>query len=241
MILYHGSNKIIQTPQYGSGKEDNDYGKGFYTTEDRDKANAWAVVNGNDDAICNQYELDINGLNILRLNDYGVLAWTAEVISHRGVLDENTMYIAEALVDKYKLDTSEYDIIIGYRADDSYTKVIDSFLQGQLTTDEVLRFFKKGELGDQVFIKSEPAFRNLKFIDYENVKNIEKYIGYDASTRKEVENFLNNRRKAIQIEGFQPKGITVQDAIKNDCVYNKEYEYFEIKSNNANDLGLEDR
>ena len=151
------------------------------------------------------------------------------------------MYIAEALVDKYKLDTSEYDIIIGYRADDSYTKVIDSFLQGQLTTDEVLRFFKKGELGDQVFIKSEPAFRNLKFIDYENVKNIEKYIGYDASARKEVESFLNNRRRAIQIEGFQPKGITVQDAIKNDCVYNKEYEYFEIKSNNTNDLGLEDR
>ena len=141
MILYHCSSKIIQTPQYGSGKEDNDYGKGFYTTEDKDKANAWAVVNGNDYAICNQYELDINGLNILRLNDYGVLAWTAEVISHRGVLDENTMYIAEALVDKYKLDTSEYDIIIGYRADDSYTKVIDSFLQGQLTTDEVLRFF----------------------------------------------------------------------------------------------------
>ena len=241
MILYHCSSKIIQTPQYGSGKEDNDYGKGFYTTEDKDKANAWAVVNGNDYAICNQYELDINGLNILRLNDYGVLAWTAEVISHRGVLDENTMYIAEALVDKYKLDTSEYDIIIGYRADDSYTKVIDSFLQGQLTTDEVLRFFKKGELEDQVFIKSEPAFRNLKFVDYENVKNIEKYIGYDASARKEVESFLNNRRKAIQIEGFQPKGITVQDAIKNDCVYNKEYEYFEIKSNNANDLGLEDR
>ncbi len=37
-ILYHGSDVILKKPLYGVGKEDNDYGSGFYTTEDIEKA-----------------------------------------------------------------------------------------------------------------------------------------------------------------------------------------------------------
>lgn len=33
MILYHGSNHIIDKPLYGAGKKHNDYGIGFYCTE----------------------------------------------------------------------------------------------------------------------------------------------------------------------------------------------------------------
>ena len=33
-ILYHGSDVILKKPLYGVGKEDNDYGSGFFTTED---------------------------------------------------------------------------------------------------------------------------------------------------------------------------------------------------------------
>lgn len=31
--LYHGSQFIIQKPEYGKGARHNDYGKGFYCTE----------------------------------------------------------------------------------------------------------------------------------------------------------------------------------------------------------------
>lgn len=34
MVIYHGSDHIIDKPKFGVGKEDNDYGSGFYTTED---------------------------------------------------------------------------------------------------------------------------------------------------------------------------------------------------------------
>lgn len=33
MELWHGSQKIIETPQLGLGKAHNDYGQGFYCTE----------------------------------------------------------------------------------------------------------------------------------------------------------------------------------------------------------------
>ena len=33
MILYHGSEKIVDVPLYGKGNSHNDYGRGFYCTE----------------------------------------------------------------------------------------------------------------------------------------------------------------------------------------------------------------
>ena len=42
MTVYHGSDKIIQVPRYGMGNIYNDYGQGFYCTEDKHEADLWA-------------------------------------------------------------------------------------------------------------------------------------------------------------------------------------------------------
>lgn len=34
MIIFHGFKDIIKNPEYGKGNIKNDYGLGFYTTED---------------------------------------------------------------------------------------------------------------------------------------------------------------------------------------------------------------
>ena len=113
-ILYHGSDVILKKPLYGVGKEDNDYGSGFYTTEDIEKAREWAWVSGSDkSAVCNQYSIDLDGLNVLNLDEHGTLAWIAEVTNHRGASDEFTQAVADKLVEMYKIDTSKADVIIG--------------------------------------------------------------------------------------------------------------------------------
>lgn len=43
MLLYHGSQFIIEKPEFGKGKKNNDYGQGFYCTEDEGLAGEWAV------------------------------------------------------------------------------------------------------------------------------------------------------------------------------------------------------
>ena len=58
MILYHGSDKIIEQPKYRGGKDNNDYGYGFYCTEYPELAREWAVTSEHDGYI-NSYELDI--------------------------------------------------------------------------------------------------------------------------------------------------------------------------------------
>ncbi len=42
LILYHGSQVILQTPIFGAGKSYNDYGLGFYCTEHIELAKEWA-------------------------------------------------------------------------------------------------------------------------------------------------------------------------------------------------------
>ena len=43
MKIYHGSINIIEKPIYGYGSPYNDYGLGFYCTQEKEKAMEWAV------------------------------------------------------------------------------------------------------------------------------------------------------------------------------------------------------
>lgn len=226
--VYHGSDHIIQTPVYLGGKEDNDYGNGFYTTEYEDRAKSWAALNGDPShSIVNKYELDLDGLNVLNLADFGVLAWIAEVVSNRGTSQEATEILGKRLVEMYKVDTSLYDIIIGYRADDSYTQVIEAFLLNQMNIAEVEKLFYKGSLGNQIFLKSEKAFSQIKWLGSYETASEEKYADDDLKARREVNKFMQRRMQAILMEGYSVPGITARYAIQRKLVYHRENDYYE--------------
>ncbi|MBQ7366814.1 MAG: DUF3990 domain-containing protein [Spirochaetaceae bacterium] len=42
MTLYHGSERIVETPQFGAGNPRNDYGLGFYCTQHLELVKEWA-------------------------------------------------------------------------------------------------------------------------------------------------------------------------------------------------------
>lgn len=62
MIVYHGSEKIIQTPVYKGSRNGTDFGSGFYCTENLQMAKSWcALRNG---TYVNKYELNLEGLKV---------------------------------------------------------------------------------------------------------------------------------------------------------------------------------
>lgn len=226
ITLFHGSDKIVEKPLYNYGKEDNDYGVGFYTTKIKERAEDWALLYGSDSAYVNEYEIDLKDLNIINLMDYGPLAWVAEVVAHRGVVSEVAKGFLPEFIKKYKIDTEQADIIIGYRADDSYSEVIESFMQGELTIAEVKKLFYKGELGMQYFIKSQEAFDKINFIQH-YVPCAKDHTGNNIDeARLEVVDFLRQRRIAIAKRYIVPP-ISIVDAVENEYVYNKEFDYYE--------------
>ena len=76
MQLYHGSETILERPEYGKGNPYNDYGLGFYCTEHVELAKEWACKDASGGYV-NSYELDTAGLKILSLSDYTILHWLA--------------------------------------------------------------------------------------------------------------------------------------------------------------------
>ena len=154
------------------------------------------------------------------------MAWVAEVISNRGVTSAIAREFSEEFVDRYKINTSDADLIVGYRADDSYGDVIEAFMSGEITVEEVQRLFYKGELGEQYFIKSKEAFARIKFIDALTPEPTEQTGIEISEARKEVLHFLQQRRLQIA-KRYQVPEITVIDTITNTYSYNRELGYYE--------------
>lgn len=223
ITVFHGSDHIIKVPVYLGGKEDNDYGNGFYTTEFEERARSWATLNGSPEtSVVNRYTLELENLNVLDLNEKGVLAWISEVVANRGINEENAAIVGNELIKRYRTDTANADIIKGYRADDSYTQVIETFLLNQINLYEVERLFYKGSLGNQIFLKSEKAFEAIQWENAYHVSLSEEDKKNDLYARREVSKFLSERMRAILLDGYEVPGITARYAVSHLLKYNKE-------------------
>ena len=167
MILFHGSEKIIEKPVFGRGNIKNDYGRGFYCTENEELAKEWACSN-NHDGFANKYEFDMDGLNVLYLNSdkYNLLNWLAVLTKHRTYWENSTISetAKKYLAENFMIDTALYDAIIGYRADDSYFTFAQDFVAGAISYSQLGDAMRLGKLGEQVVLMSERAFDRIKYI-----------------------------------------------------------------------------
>ena len=170
MVLWHGSQKIIEAPQFGLGKVHNDYGQGFYCTESLDLAREWAC-SGDADGYANRYELDMADLKVLDLLSphYSVLNWIALLVGHRSFRKDTAIAVGacEYLHDHFLPDTDACDVIRGWRADDSYFSYARAFVNNTITVEQLGRAMKLGNLGEQIVLKSERAFKTIRFAGFE--------------------------------------------------------------------------
>ncbi len=166
MLVYHGSNHIIERPVYNGSKRTNDYGYGFYTTESLELAKEWACAD-NRDGFANRYEADLNGLSVLNLNapEYNILNWLAILAKYRTYWQSGS--VAEEAKDylqrHFFIDPSGYDVMIGYRADDSYFTFAQDFVSGAIPLSKLSEAMRLGKLGEQIVFKSRESFSHLRF------------------------------------------------------------------------------
>lgn len=208
--LYHGSEKIVQKPLYNYGKSDNDYGRGFYCTKDVELAKEWACQKDKDGFV-NSYSLDASGLNILYLNSkkYSVLHWLSILVHNREVDDLENREAVEFLKKNYSIDTSKFDLIVGYRADDSYFTFARDFINDAITIQSLTKAMRLGKLGLQVMVKSEEAFNRLQFLGYESVSKSLYYSKY-----KERDGNARSSYKELRKQS-KSSGLIITEIIKN--------------------------
>lgn len=166
LTVYHGSSVIIEKPQFGVGNPNNDYGLGFYCTETLDLAKEWAC-SAETDGYANKYVLDMSGLSVLSLTggEYHILNWLAVLLENRkfrlggDVARQARAYIFE----NFGIDYKKYDVIKGYRADDSYFSFASAFLNNTISLSRLERVMVLGKLGEQVVAVSQKAFDAISF------------------------------------------------------------------------------
>lgn len=167
-VLFHGSPKIVEKPLLYYGKSSNDFGPGFYCTEDRDLAKEWAISYKRNGYL-NKYEINIEDLDVLDLTEEedGLFKWIALLLLNRPISVD--LEIKENFLEQYKPDTFFVDVIIGYRGDSSFFSFLDDFLHSKIDQKTLQKIIKKSELGKEVVLVSQKAIDKLKFIGCETV------------------------------------------------------------------------
>jgi len=210
ITIFHGSEKIIEHPIWGEGRKNNDFGIGFYCTESLELAKEWAVSSLRD-GFANKYTLDTKHLNILNLNSsaYTILNWIAVLVEHR--LFSITTPVARRaksyLIEKFSVNVNAFDIIRGYRADDSYFDYAESFINNAISIEQLAQAMKLGKLGEQIVIKSKYAFTKLKYEGFE-VAEQGKYYVHRKSRNDEA------NRQYFEMFDKESDGLYIQDIIR---------------------------
>ena len=207
LILYHGTPDKIVVPTFGLGDEKHDYGKGFYLTENPELAKEWAVCRPNDsNGWLHKYELNTDGLKILDFQEKDVLCWLAELMKHRDAADtKRYKMLAAKFIEKYGLDTSEYDVIRGWRANASYFYIAKEFVRDNIDVDILEELLSLGGLGIQYCIKSRLAYSKLREVEadisavnYDEFN--EKYNLRDVEARQKMRDLVNSdANKVIKV------------------------------------------
>ena len=199
IILYHGTSDKIVVPVYGGDNDKHDYGRGFYLTGDIDLAREWAVCKPDEqNGWVHKYELDCSGLNFLDFKDHNILAWLAELMKHRDAADSKRYrLLASKFIDKYGIDTSNYDVIKGWRADASYFYIAKEFVRDNIDVEILEELLSLGGLGIQYCIKSEHAYSQLKELNDELIsvnytEFNDKYNQRDITARNKMRELVDS-------------------------------------------------
>lgn len=210
ITLYHGSEQLVEEPTFGKGKKNNDFGLGFYCTKSEDLAKEWAVSSLRN-GFANRYTLDTEYLNILNLNspDYTILNWIAVLVEHRlfSIRTPIARRAKKYLIDNFGINVNAFDIVTGYRADDSYFDYAESFLNNAISVEQLAAAMKLGKLGEQIVLKSQFAFSRIRFEGFDVAEKEEFYV-----LRKARDDEAN--RLYLELLEEESDGLYIQDIIR---------------------------
>jgi len=209
--LYHGSQIIVEKPLFGYGKTYNDYGQGFYCTEHIKLAKEWAC-SINQDGFVNEYELDMSNLSVLNLSsdEFHILNWLAILLDNRLVNLSSPVSIRarKYLLDNFLPDYKKYDVIVGYRADDSYFLFARSFINNEISLKQLSYAMKLGKLGEQFCLKSKKAFNQIRFVKAEVVQSAKYHFLKKQRDEKARSDYIK------ELENDDIDGIYIRDIIR---------------------------
>lgn len=168
--IYHGSQQIVRSPKFGAGRQYNDFGLGFYCSENPQRAAEWATGRGGNGFV-SAYSLDPEGLRVINLcsPQYTPLHWLSLLFNYREFdMSADSAHRAREYINEYfSVDHQGCDCIIGYRADNSCYMFAQDFLDGSIPYHTLRDALVRSDSNRQFVLKSNRAFDRIIFTGYE--------------------------------------------------------------------------
>lgn len=154
-LLFHGAKgRIIGQPDVYRGRENNDFGRGFYTGESY--AQAVSFVSGFRGACV--YFLDFNSAGLTCKEYFVDLDWMLTIAYYRGTLGR---YKEHPRIVRLIEASQSCDYILAPIADNRMFQIINSFTDGEITDEQCKHCLAATNLGKQYVFKSEKSTENL--------------------------------------------------------------------------------
>lgn len=156
MIVFHGSTEVVDSPLVSVGRNNLDFGQGFYVTSLKQQAVSWALrpLNEGKDKYLNVYDFNMDevvakGYKILSFDSYNQ-EWLDFVVGNRK--GENLW--------------KSYDVVTGGVANDRVFNTVELYANGLINAEEALQRLKYHKPNYQICIlKQEIVDKYLKFLE----------------------------------------------------------------------------
>jgi hypothetical protein len=160
MLIYHGSDVVVNSPRILQSERLLDFGMGFYTTSNKRQAIRWAnrvsIRRVTSRKFISIYDFDIDvAKHSLKIINFITpdLDWLNFICNNR-----SGKYFGEP-----------YDLVIGPVANDTVYSVVQFYENGVYDADEAIRRLKVSQLYDQILFHTERALLLCQYINFEEV------------------------------------------------------------------------
>ncbi|MCF0215264.1 MAG: DUF3990 domain-containing protein [Fibrobacteraceae bacterium] len=162
MILFHGSDKVIEKPIVNLGRNKVDFGQGFYLTNLQDQAAKWAKIiafkNSADKAFVSVFDFDNGTLATLGFRYKKFQAYDMEWLDY--VIDCRNGGNQQ----------NQYDVVEGGVANDNVIDTVENYENGIITAEQALGQLQYKKVNHQICIRSQKVIDELlRFVRWEEV------------------------------------------------------------------------
>lgn len=155
MIIYHGSNLVVEKPKLIAQNRFLDFGYGFYTTTNKVQAINFA------EKVYKRRNEGTKQVSIYEIDEEKIFA-ECLVLRFDSPNEAWLDFVAQNCSGNYKGDA--YDVIYGPVANDDVYTTFTLYQAGALSKEQALETLKIKKLYDQMVFASEKALAFLKFV-----------------------------------------------------------------------------
>lgn len=205
ILLFHGAKStIIGNIDINKGRKNNDFGHGFYCGESYEQSASF--VENFENSSVYYFSLDVTGLRSLK---YAVdRDWMLTIAYFRGTLNE---YKDSTVIKNLISRLEGVDYVVAPIADNKMFRIIDTFINGEITDEQCKHCLAATNLGFQYVLLNDNAISRLKMLECCYLSNDER--NHYRKIKLEDNKISDDKVKLARIQ-YRGKGLYIDEILK---------------------------